>query len=105
MNDPNQAPPPGGFGYSPPAQGPGYVQQIQPPNVSPQHAENLRRGAELVKLSTWLLFGGFLVMLAGCGLAVGVGAFGFGGVLLGIVVIVASAIVGQIGRGLQGRIL
>jgi len=106
MNDPNQAPPPGGFGHGPPAQGPAYVQQIHAPNVSPQQAETLRRGAELVKLSTWLLLGGFFLMVAGCGAAVGVGAaFGFGGVGLGLVVIVASAIVGQVGRGLQGRII
>lgn len=105
MNDPNQAPPPGGFGHGPPAHGPGFVQPIAPPNVSPQQAETLRRGAELVKMSTWLLLVGFFLMVAGCGVAVGLGGVGFGGVALGLVVIVAAAIVGQVGRGLQGRII
>lgn len=95
---------------SPPAGGFGDPQGPAPPTWGLQHRPEMQRdaerGAKLVRLSTTLLLGGLFAMLggAGCGILVGVAAFGAGAVV-GIGFVIASAIVGQIGRGLQGRVI
>lgn len=96
-----RAEPPGGFGQ--PLQM-GFIQHQ--PLLTPKQLEDGLRGAELVRLSTWLLFGGLVAILSGCGGSmVGIGFAGVGGFLVGVVLIVVAAVVGQIGRGLQGRVI
>lgn len=75
----------------------------------PQQAQ-LEQAAKAKQLVMWSRIGaltGFLVMLGGCGVGVGVGipilaAFGVG---LGFVVLIVAAIVGQVGRAMQGRVI
>jgi hypothetical protein len=76
-------------------------------HLTPAQSADAQRGAALVRMSTWLLFGGFVVIMGGCGGAVliGVGGLGTAGIGLGLLVVVAAAVVGQIGRGLQGRVI
>lgn len=98
---PVEPPPAGGFG-APSPHGYAPMQRSQP---SPKQLADAQRGADLVRLSTWLLAGGAVLLIGGCGSTVLVGAFGMFGVIAGIFVIVAAAIVGQVGRGLQGRVI
>ena len=75
--------------------------------VSPQ---TYARGKQLVFWSRMMVLGGFLMGFAGCGgMAVlprelRGAAFGIG-VLLACVIVIAAAVVGTVGRRLQGRIL
>jgi len=64
-------------------------------------------GQKLVSLSTKLMALGFFLMLGGCGAGIGLKvpvAIGIG-VGLGMVMLVVAAVVGQIGRAKQGRIV
>ncbi len=65
-------------------------------------------GTKMVSKSRWLAFAGLLLMLGGCYLGGGVEAHGFGFVyrmVPGLLVLVCAAIVGQIGRSKQGRVI
>jgi hypothetical protein len=73
----------------------------------PPPQDNAARGARLVRLSRWILLSGVLVGFAGCGLGIAThtpALLPVGGGLA-FAVAVAAAIVGQIGRGLQGRVI
>ena len=72
-----------------------------------QRSASSAEGQKLVSLSTKLLACGLLVMLAGCGVSAASNSpAGFiGGVVLGLVVLTVAAVVGQIGRAKQGRVL
>lgn len=79
-----------------------------PPTPAPVDPNpNAARGAQLVRLSRILLLAGVLVMFASCGagLAAKVPAILAAGNGLGFLVIIGAAVVGQIGRGLQGRVI
>jgi hypothetical protein len=80
-----------------------------PSSPSPSSGPNPQaaRGAQLVRLSRWLLLGGvgLIVTSCGAGIAVKVPLVLLAGAVLGSGVIVAAAVVGQVGRGLQGRII
>lgn len=84
--------PPQPYGY-----GPGHAQQL----------EDARKAQKLVSLSRWMVLGGVLAMAGGCGggIALQVGALALGGGILGALVIVAAAVVGTFGRGMQGRVI
>lgn len=93
-----------------------YQQQQQQPygyGQSPQDQwyakklEDSRKGQKLVSTSTWMLAGGALVMLGGCGggIALQFAPLSFGAGSLGFLVIIAAAVVGQVGRGMQGRVI
>lgn len=65
-------------------------------------------GAKLVALSTKLMLLGFVLMLGGCGVGIGLRAGPeaiVAGVVLGLVVLVVAAVIGQVGRAKQGRII
>jgi hypothetical protein len=74
-----------------------------------QHAAHLeaKRAAELVTMSTILLAAGGIALVASFVLAAvfGVGLIGMLGAPLSLVIIVAAAVVGQIGRAKQGRVI
>jgi hypothetical protein len=65
------------------------------------------RGKKLVTLSTLLALGGTALLFAGCGGAIALrsGAVGIIGGVVGMGTVIAAAIVGQIGRAYQGRII
>lgn len=67
----------------------------------------MARGTQLVRLSRILLLGGVLLMFASCGagIAAKVPLILIAGAALGMLVIVGAAVVGQVGRGLQGRVI
>lgn len=96
-----QAPP--GYG---PAYG-GHPHGSAQEQWAAQQLDNARKAQKLVRLSTWMLLGGFLLMVAGCGggIAAQVGLIALIGLGLGALVIVAAAVVGQVGRGMQGRVI
>jgi hypothetical protein len=65
-------------------------------------------GAKLVRTSTWLLAIGGALIVGGCGLTVALRAGplpALAGGSLGFALLVVSAVVGQIGRAKQGRII
>jgi hypothetical protein len=106
---PPQAYPPAGYpppGYSPPGYPPmGYAPYPGSYQLDPQQAAKAR---SLVKFSNWMGWGGILLLF------VGAPALGFaanspvaGGVVAGVAIIccVVGAIVGQVGRGMQGRVV
>lgn len=65
------------------------------------------RGQRLVGQSTALFAISALVLFGGCGagVALKVTALSIAAVVLGVVLLVVSAVVGTIGRALQGRVL
>ena len=69
--------------------------------------ETYARGKKMVTWSRLMLLTGFLISFGGCGATA---ATGWGGALgLGVlacaIIVVAAAVVGTIGRRLQGRII
>ncbi|MBI2893908.1 MAG: hypothetical protein HYY06_10175 [Deltaproteobacteria bacterium] len=82
---------------------PGHAPAPSKPPLNP----NAERGRQLVRLSRILLAAGLLLMIASCGagIAVRVPFVIFGGAGLGFLVIIGAAVVGQIGRGFQGRVI
>jgi hypothetical protein len=65
------------------------------------------RGKNLVFWSRMMVLGGFLISFAGCGAYAATswgGAIGLG-VLTCAIMVVAAAVVGTIGRRMQGRII
>jgi hypothetical protein len=77
--------------------------------MTPQQAQ-LEQAAKAKQLVTYSRLGallGFLVMFGGCGvgIAVKVPVLAGIGMALGFVVLIAAAIVGQIGRAMQGRVI
>ena len=76
---------------------------------SPQDAqrEQAATGANLVAWSRLLALGGLLTMLGGCGAAMGLhhGVFAGIGFALGFVLLIVGAILGQVGRAYQGRVI
>jgi hypothetical protein len=90
----------------------GYEQPPQPqqPAHNPwtgQAAVNAQKGESLVRLSRWLLLGGCVLMFGSCGGGIALQFFplSIGGVVIGSLVITAAAVVGSVGRGMQGRII
>jgi hypothetical protein len=83
---------------------PGYGPQAV---YAPGPTEAQLRGKKLVTWSRLLLLGGVVLLFGGCGGAIALqsGALGTVGGILGMGTIVAAAIVGQIGRGYQGRVI
>ncbi len=66
------------------------------------------QGAKLVSISTWLLVGGLFSMFGGCGVSFGLDTGPepmIAGIGLGVALIVGSAVVGQVGRAKQGRVI
>ena len=112
MSQPPGPPPPGyppgqyPSGQYPAPQYPagGYPAQGMHPG-GPSDAQ--LRGKKLVTLSTLVLLAGAVLLFAGCGGAIALksGAVGIVGGVLGMGTIIAAAIVGQIGRAYQGRII
>ena len=96
-------------------QGPGappphpYPPQQYPPQQYPhqQPSPSYLRGQKLVSMSRWLLLAGCVLMFGGCGggIALQFAPLAAGGSILGILVIIAAAVVGQVGRGMQGRVI
>ncbi len=71
-------------------------------------AKSDEEGAKLVRISTLVMAIGLLLMLSGCGLTIGLGAGplpAIAGVGLGFIALVVSAVIGQVGRAKQGRIV
>jgi hypothetical protein len=122
-------PPPGQPGVYPPPPGyappPGYVQGYPPPGYPPQQLgstsyppgfygqngmspEQAAKAKKLVTISTICGWGGLLVAIFGsiiAGVAFNSGAAAGVVAVLGIIVCVFGAIVGQVGRGMQGRVI
>jgi len=65
------------------------------------------KGASLVRLSTAIMACAALVLVGGIALGIALGSISVGliGALLGFVGLVGSAVVGQVGRAHQGRII
>ena len=81
---------------------------VTPQQQAQQQAETARKAQGLVNLSTIFGWGGlgFLFVLAptiGIGLHTGTGALAIAGI--GAISAFVGAIVGQVGRGMQGRVL
>jgi hypothetical protein len=111
---------------NPPCSQPPYSQppHSQPPQYPPQYAyyphdpmqvvqvapQTYARGKQLVFWSRMMVLAGFLVGFAGCGSLAALPdsakgpAFGIG-LLLACLLVIAAAVVGTIGRRLQGRII
>ena len=102
--DPTHAPPPGGFGAP---RGGQVLARFDPNPLSAKQVADNQRGAKLVSTSTWILLGGLFLMFGGCGSAMfmGLGSLAIACVATSIVVIIIAAVVGQVGRALQGRVL
>jgi hypothetical protein len=83
----------------------GYALTPQQQEYHATQAANAEKGRKLVSASRWLLLFGCLSMFGGCGggVALQSGPLAFSSGTFGFLVIVAAAIVGQIGRGFQGR--
>jgi hypothetical protein len=79
---------------------------VPSPPTDPSVAAQKAKGAALVKASRLMLLGGALVMAVGLGLLCFVYP-PIGGPLLGVgfAVIIGAAVVGQVGRALQGRVI
>lgn len=105
-------PPPGQngphFGYPQPPQQPrfGYDPQPADPWAAKRQAD-AAKGERLVSLSRWLLLGSLVLWFGGCGggIALQLAPLSIACSVLGTVVIIAAAVVGSIGRGMQGRII
>jgi hypothetical protein len=74
------------------------------------HQVQQEQAAKAKQLVMWSRIGalvGFLAILGGCGvgIAVRVPALAGVGVGLGFVVLIVAAVVGQIGRAMQGRVI
>ncbi len=80
---------------------------MQYPSPQQVQREQAATGAKLVMWSRLGALAGFLVMLGGCaiGIETRVRFFLFAGPMLGFVILIVAAIVGQIGRGYQGRVI
>lgn len=78
-----------------------------PTAPTPPPNPNAARGAQLVRLSRYLLLAGVLLMVGSCGagIAIKLPALLAVGIALGFLVVIGAAVVGQIGRGLQGRVI
>jgi hypothetical protein len=78
-----------------------------PDEVALHRNRSHERGQRLVGQSTMLFAISALVLFGGCGagVALKITAVSIVAVVLGIVLLVVSAIVGTIGRALQGRVL
>ena len=61
-------------------------------------------GQRLVNTSTLLLAIAGLLIVGGVGAIIAIGTLGYVPLLAGIVTVFVSAVVGQIGRGYQGRV-
>jgi hypothetical protein len=80
---------------------------VQPLNPNQAQLEQAAKAQQLVMWSRIGALAGFLVMFGGCG--VGIAArvpFISGvGVALGFIGLIVAAVVGQIGRAMQGRVI
>ena len=89
--------------------GPGLPFGYEHPNdpYGAKKAEDARKGQKLVSMSRWLLLGGCGLMFGGCGsgIALQFAPLAIAGSVLGSVMIVVAAVVGSVGRGMQGRII
>ncbi len=92
--------------------GPPHPHYPMPPShpQHPHHAQYLERqktAQKLVMLSTIFGWGGIGCLLAlGPGLAVAVnGTLGAAVMGLGLISAIAGAVIGQVGRGMQGRVI
>lgn len=104
--DPNAAPPPPI--PEPAEENPVAVAGFRSPDqVAVHRNRSNERGQRLVGQSTLLFAMAALVLFGGCGagVALKLTAVSIAAVVLGIVLLVVSAIVGTIGRALQGRVL
>lgn len=82
-----------------------YYLQAPPP---PEFAENARKANQLVNLSHILGWGGLGMLILGPALAAGLGLGGtLAGILalLGVLSAIGGAVVGQVGRAMQGRVI
>ena len=79
-----------------------------PPNQSPQAREQAEKARKLVNLSHILGYGGLgllFVLAPALGIATHSGVLGGALAVLGIIAAIAGAIVGQVGRAMQGRVI
>ena len=81
-----------------------------PPTQDPaaaQREQQRQTAAKLVNLSTIFGWGGLgLVLVAGPGVAIAVnGTFGVVLIGVGLISAIAGAVIGQVGRGMQGRVI
>ncbi len=78
-----------------------------PDQVAMHRNRSHARGQRLVGQSTLLLAVSALVLFGGCGagIALKTTALSIAAVVLGMVLLVVSAIVGTVGRALQGRVV
>ncbi|NOU30572.1 MAG: hypothetical protein HOO96_21955 [Polyangiaceae bacterium] len=107
--DPN-APPPAPIPQTPPAAAESSVPVASfrtPDQVALHRNRSHERGQRLVGQSTMLFAISALVLFGGCGagVALKITAVSIAAVVLGIVLLVVSAVVGTVGRALQGRVL
>ncbi len=103
----------------PNAEGPAPIPEAAPPGTVPvagfrspdevalHRNRSLERGQRLVGQSTMLFAIAALVLFGGCGagIALKVTGVSIAAVVLGIALLVISAVIGTIGRALQGRVL
>jgi len=85
-----------------------YPQQPYPQPYPQQHqSPTYLQGQKLVSLSRWLLLGGCVLMFGGCGggIALQFAPLAAGGSILGMLIIIVAAVVGSVGRGMQGRVI
>jgi hypothetical protein len=84
------------------------VASFRPPtDVEMRQNTSHERGRRLLNQSTLLFAIGALVLFGGCGagVALNVGILSVASVVVGVIAIILAAVVGTIGRALQGRVL
>jgi hypothetical protein len=100
--------------YSYPPQVPPYSQYPQYPQQAYPHdpmqvarvpAHLYEKGKTLVFWSRMIVLGSLLACLASCGVAIAGVPQALGGLLLGVPGFIVAAVVGTIGRRMQGRIV
>ena len=83
-----------------------HPRQRQSPSQKSK-AEEEKRARKFISLSRWLAFGGLIVAVAGVGVGISSGsAMAIKGSLsVGLTMAVCGAVLGQIGRAMQSRII
>ncbi len=66
-----------------------------------------KKSARLVRTSRWVALGAVTLMLGGCAVSRQTHTIGpiQAGAVVGIMLLVAAAVIGQIGRAMQGRVI
>jgi hypothetical protein len=80
---------------------------MQYPSPQQVQLEQAAKGAQLVMWSRVGALAGFLVMFGGCGIGIAtrVRFFAIVGPILGFTLLIVAAIIGQVGRAYQGRVI